>query len=119
MKTFFWLMLVASLVSVLFELDAGLGVMAHNQYQGRHDLLDTSIQQPDHLSPHLGLTVKELSLCDKYTADAYKESVYDGYKLGIGYSRLSAQSLGLAMLLLLTSAVGIRNVRRDRVPNRD
>jgi hypothetical protein len=118
MKTFFWLMLVASVVSVLFELDAGLGVMAHNQYQGRHDLLDTSKQQPDHLSPHLGLTPKELSVCDKYTADAYEESVYDGYKLGIGYSKMQAHSLGLAALLLLTSIIGIRSLRRDRV-NRD
>jgi hypothetical protein len=92
--------------------------MAHNQYQGRHDLLDTSKQQPDHLSPHLGLTPKELSVCDKYTADAYEESVYDGYKLGIGYSKMQAHSLGLAALLLLTSIIGIRSLRRDRV-NRD
>ena len=117
MKTFFWLMLVVSVTSVVYEFGAGLTVMAHNQYQGRHDLLDTSRQQPDHRSPHLGLTPKELSLCDKYTADAYKESVYDGYKLGTGYSRLSAQCLGLAALLLITSVAGIRSLRRDQVSN--
>jgi hypothetical protein len=108
-------MLLASIASVLYELYAGLRVMAHNQYQGRHDLLDTSRQQPDHLSPHLGLTPTELSLCDRYTADAYEQSVYDGYKLGTGYSKLSNLCLGLAALLILTSIAGIRSLASGQV----
>jgi hypothetical protein len=109
MKKFFWVMLVASLASVLYEFDAELGVMAHNQYRGRHDLLDRSRPQPNHLSPHLGLTQTELGLCDKYVADAYGESVYDGYRLGRGYSRLSRQCLIMAGLLFVTSFIGIRS----------
>ena len=111
-------MFVASLASVLYQLDAGLGVMAHNQYRGRHDLLDTSRPQPNHLSSHLGLTPMELASCDKYVADAYQESVYDGYRLGRGYSRLGEQCLILAGLLFVTSIIGI-SVSSGRAPNNE
>jgi hypothetical protein len=108
MKLFFVIMLVASVVSVPYELWKAIGATAHNQYQGRHDLLDTSRQQPDHLSPHLGLTPKELAQCDPYVADAYKQSVYDAYKLGTFHSGLSDQCLILSAFLFITSLVGIR-----------
>ena len=108
MKSFFVIMLIASVVSVPYRLWTGIEALAHNQYLGRHDLLDTSRQQPDNLSPHLGLTPKELAQCDPYVADAYKQSVYDGYKLGTFDSGLGTQCDILTALLFLTSLVGIR-----------
>ena len=61
-------MLIVSVLAVVYDFWAAVGDMAHNQYQGRHDLLDTSRPQPEHLSPHLGLTAKELASCDPYFA---------------------------------------------------
>ncbi len=121
-KAFFVVLLLASIVSVLYELSAGLSVMAHNHYESRHSLLDTTKEQPDHQSTSLGLTPKELSTCDVYIAAAYKESVTDGYRLGAGYNALSVQCLGLAALLFLSSIVGLRAVRKgdnlgDRMSN--
>ena len=112
MKSFFVIMLIASVVSVPYELSTAIGALSHNQYQGRHDLLDTSRQQPDHRSPHLGLTPKELSLCDPYVANAYEQSVYDGYKLGSFIFGLGSQCLILSAFLFITSLVGIRAVSK-------
>ena len=117
MKLFFLIMLIASVVSVPFDLSRWLGAIAHNQYEGRHDLLDTSRPQPDHRSPHLGLTPKELAQCDPYVADAYEQSVYDGYKLGTYHSGLGEQCLILSAFLFVTSLVGIRAVSKAK-PNR-
>ena len=119
MKTFFVLMLIASVASVLYELDDGLGnVMGHNHYEQRHDLLlgtylPSNVQQPEHTSASLGLTQKELAQCDPYVASAYREAVKDGYTLGNGYSRLSLQCLGLSVLLFASSLWGIRTVNRS------
>jgi len=107
MKTFFMIMLVASIVSVPYGIWTGIVAISHNQYRGRYDLLDTSRQQPDHRSSHLGLTPKELAQCDPYVADAYKQSVYDGYKLGAFQSGLGDQCLILSAFLFVTSLVGI------------
>jgi hypothetical protein len=115
MKTFFVIMLVASVVSVFYEEFASLQVMAHNHYESRHDLLTSSTPQPDHLSVILGLTPKELSLCDEYIARAYKESVSDGYRLGTRYDSLSVQCISLAALLFLTSMLGIRAVTKGNI----
>ena len=112
MKSFFVIMLIASVVSVPYRLLTGIDALAHNQYLSRHDLLDTSKQQPEHLSPHLGLTPTELAQCDPYVADAYKQSVYDGYKLGTFRSGLGTQCDILAALLFLASLVGIRAARK-------
>jgi hypothetical protein len=112
MKSFFVIMLVASFISVPYGLWTGIVAISHNQYRGRHDLLDTSRPQPDHLSPHLGLTPKELAQCDPYVADAYRQSVYDGYKLGTFHSGLGDQCLILSVLLFITSLVGIRAVSK-------
>lgn len=112
MKAFFVIMLIASVVSAPYGVWTGIVATSHNQYRGRHDLLDTTWQQPDHRSPHLGLTPKELAQCDPYVADAYKRSVYDGYKLGAFHSRLGGQCLILSALLFITSLLGIRAVSK-------
>jgi hypothetical protein len=112
MKLFFVIILIVSVVSVPYTLWTRIRAMAHNQYQGRHDLLDANRQQPDHLSPHLGLTLKELAQCDPYVANAYEQSVYDGYKLGTFHSGLGDQCLILSAFLFITSLVGIRAVSK-------
>ena len=119
MKIFFVFTLIASVVSVFYELDGGLQVMAHNHYGQRHDLLvgaylPSHVQQPEHMSASLGLTPKELVLCDAYVAEAYKNSVNDGYRLGAGYSRLSGQCFGVSILLFVSSLLGIYAVRKRR-----
>jgi hypothetical protein len=123
MKAFFICMLIVSALAVLFDLWAALGYTAHNHYQNRHDLLDTSRPQPDHESSQLGLTPKELATCDPYFADAYKASVFDGYRLGTGYMREQLRSFALGCLLFVTGCCGIRAVRKgerlgDRQSNR-
>jgi hypothetical protein len=110
MKAFFVIILLASILSGFYELVAGIKVMAHNHYEYRHGLLDTSRQQPDRESESLGLTPKDLSSCNEYISRAYKESVDDGYRLGTGYDALSLQCFALAALLFLTSIVSIRAV---------
>ena len=108
MKAFFVLMLVASVLWPIIMLVGGMNVIAHNQYQYRHGLLDAGQREKDHASAHLGLTQKELAKCDDYTAKAYNESVYDGCRLGTGYSSLMLWGLAMSALLFLTSALGLR-----------
>src|SRR6266850_1589886 len=99
MKAFFVAMLVVSLASVLYALSAGLHVMSHNHYEYRHGLLDPNGQPAYRLHPNMGLTLEDLSKCDEHIATAYRISVYDGYKLGTGYSTLSVQCLVLSACL--------------------
>jgi hypothetical protein len=115
MKAFFLCMLIVSVLAVAYGFWAACGDMAHNQYQGRHELLDTSRPQPDHLSPHLGLTPKELASCDPYFANAYEQAVYDGYKLGTGYFGRQRRYFALAGLLFVTSCCGLRAVRKGKL----
>ncbi len=112
MKSFFGIMLIASVLSVPYGIWTGIVAASHNQYRGRHDLLNASRPQPDHLSSHLGLTPKELAQCDPYVADAYRHSVYDGYKLGAFHSRLGDQCLVLSVSLFITSLLGMRAVSK-------
>jgi hypothetical protein len=112
-KTFFVLMALTSIASLIYNLASGLKTMSHNHYDERHYLIYVA-KDPPHRSESLGLTPKELARCDQYVADAYKESVRDGYRLGTGYSWLSLQCLGLEALLFVSSLVGIRAVRRSR-----
>ena len=114
MKALFLCMLIVSVLAVVYDLWAAVGDMAHNQYQGRHDLLDTSRPQPEHLSPHLGLTPKELASCDPYFASAYEQAVYDGYKLGTGYFGRQRRYYALAGLLFVTSCCGIGAIRKGK-----
>ena len=44
MRALFTAMLAISLASVLYQLSAGLHVMAHNHYDYRHDPLDPNSQ---------------------------------------------------------------------------
>lgn len=110
MKAFFVLTLVVSVLWPLIMFVGGINVMAHNQYQYRHELLDAWEREKDHASAHLGLTQKELAKCDDYTANAYRESVYDGYRLGTGYGSLALQGLSMSALLFLASVLGLRAV---------
>ena len=103
-------MLLTSVVSVFYQLNIGLRVMAHNHSEYRHNLLDTSRQQADHVNALFGLTRKDLSLCDRYVAEAYTASVSDGFRLATGYDTLDVQCLALSALLFLTSILGIRSV---------
>ncbi len=111
LKTFFVSMLVISLLWPLMIVGSGMSAVAHNQYKYRHELLEPGELQTEHESEHLGLTQKELASRDKYTADAYRESVYDGYRLGNAYSSLMVQGLAVSALLFLTSAIGLRAAR--------
>jgi hypothetical protein len=113
-------MLIVSVVAVVYDFWAAIGDMGHNQYRSRHELLDTSRPQPEHASPHLGLTPKELASCDPYIAHAYEQAVYDGYKLGTGYSGRQQRYFALAGLLFLTSCCGIvANRMRKQPGNQD
>ena len=107
MKSFFVCMMIVAVLAVGYDFWGSLADIAHNQYLGRHELLDTSHPQPDHRSAHLGLTPKELAACDPSVADAYRQAVYDGYKLGTGYFGKERRYLALAGLLLLTGWCGI------------
>ncbi|MGH7868045.1 MAG: hypothetical protein ACREP9_10560, partial [Candidatus Dormibacteraceae bacterium] len=106
MKIFFATVLVISLLCPLIMFASGLKAIGHNHYQYRHDLLAGRGPQRDHASVHLGLTQKELAACDTYVATAYRESVDDGYRLGVGYGSLTFQALAISALLFLTSAAG-------------
>lgn len=118
-KTFFVLMLTASVVSVACELVDGLQVMSHNHFSQRQRLLIGAYpspdpqEQPEHVSTSLGLTQKELAQSDAYVAKAYTESVRDGYRLGNGYSRLCLQCLCLSVLLFVSSLFGVCTVKRS------
>jgi hypothetical protein len=114
MKAIFLCMLIISVLAVAYDFWAACSDFAHNQYQGRHDLLDTSQPQPDHCSPHNGLTPKELASCDPYFADAYEQAVYDGYKLGTGYFGRQRRYFALAGLLFVTSCCGLLAVRKGK-----
>jgi hypothetical protein len=105
-KAFFVIVLIAALAFPLYLLVAGLGVMAHNQYDTRLHRLDVT-ESPRLPGMHLGLTGAELSRLDGNTAFAYEDAVHDGYRLGRGYSVLSLECLALDILLLLTSIVGL------------
>jgi hypothetical protein len=114
MKAFFLCMLIVSVLAVVYDLWAAVGDMAHSQYRGRHDLLDTSRPQPEHSSPHLGLTPKELASCDPYFANAYEQAVYDGYKLGTGYFGRQRRYYVLAGLLFVSGCCGIAATRNRK-----
>jgi hypothetical protein len=113
-KIFFVMMALVSVVSVLYELNAGIKLAAHNHYQYRYSLLDTNQPPSYRLHPIMGLTPQDLAKCDDHVAKAYRISVDDGYRLGTGYSALSRQGLLVSALLFLTSIFGIRVVNKNR-----
>jgi hypothetical protein len=118
MKPFFGVLLLASIVFPFISFFTTMRDFAHNQWEMRHERLvgTTSMTAT---SAHLGLTAAQLTGLDNLVADACKDSVYDGYRLGGGYSKLWLQSLGLDALLFVASLVGLSACRRsDRPTNR-
>lgn len=111
MKVFFWLMLVASVISALYGIRTVLTAVSHNQYAIRHTRLKATTPESDHSGSRFGLTPNELAHCDSYFADAYRKSVEDGDKLGAGVSALGRQCFVLTVLLFGTSLMGLRSVR--------
>jgi len=101
MKTLFMLMFALSILSAAYQLRSSLDVMAHNQYERRYQLLDATKKQPDHLSSHLGLTPIELAKSDPYFVYAYKDAVFDGYRLGVWSSPEKTDSYRAAEWLLV------------------
>lgn len=108
MKSLFIIIMVVAVVSVLYQFGAGLKVMAHNHYQYRQQLLDLSARSSGGLNPIMGLTLDDLAKCDEHVANAYKISVHDGYRLGVGYSTLQDTFLVQAGLLFVTGFWGLR-----------
>ena len=106
MKAFLVFVLLVSVVFPIYSFMAMMGDFGHNQYATRLERLQgtTPVTSP---SVHLGLTKIELSKLDETASSAYGVAVRDGYRLGRGYNRLWIQSLGLDVLLLLTSIIGL------------
>ena len=88
---------------------------AHNQWKGRAELLEATTR-PDSSSAHLGLTAAQLAGLDKLVSSAYKDAVYDGYRLGNGYKKLTFQALGVDALLFVASVIGLRRCRSAASP---
>ena len=84
-----------------------VGDFAHNQWKMRSErLTDTTRSEPP--SAHFGLTAAQLAGLDEVVSSAYKDAVYDGYRLGNGYEKLSFQALGIDALLFVASVIGLR-----------
>jgi hypothetical protein len=118
MKIFFIVVLVLSILFPPYMLVAGLGVMAHNQYEMRVKRLDgrTPMTGP---SAHLGLTPTQLSGLDELVVSAYTDAVHDGYRLGRGFSILSLEALVLDAVLFFAAIFGLSACRaRSRLTMR-
>ena len=113
MKPFFILLLFVSVVVPIFNIISALQIIAHNQYEGRWDQLH-SAHWNGYPSVNLGLTAPELAALPKETRDAYEDAVYDGYRIGRGYGVLWFVTMGLSVLLLLSSILGLWSVRQPR-----
>jgi hypothetical protein len=106
-KAFFITLLLASIVFPVYSFITSMRDFAHNQWKRRSERLeDTTL--PKTPSAHLGLTASQLAGLDELVIAAYKDAVYDGFRLGSGYQRLSLQTLGLDVLLFIASLVGLR-----------
>jgi len=117
MKPFFVVTLLISIVFPFYSFVATMRDFAHNQWQTRHQrLADTTI--PHYPSAHLGLTAAQLTDVDNLVADAYKDSVYDGYRTGGGYGALWFEAMLLDGLLIVASLVGLRACRSSRTSSR-
>ena len=87
-----------------------VGDFAHNQWKMCSERLQgTTLPEPQ--SAHLGLTAGQLAGLDEMISSAYKDAVYDGYRLGNGYEKLSFQALGIDALLFVSSVIGLRRCR--------
>jgi len=107
MRAFFIIVLVVSIVFPFYSFMRSVGDFAHNQWKMRSERLQgTTLPEPP--SAHLGLTAGQLAGLDEMISSAYKDAVYDGYRLGNGYERLSFQALGIDALLFVASVIGLR-----------
>jgi hypothetical protein len=107
MKLFFTLTLLVSVLFPPVTMVMTLRDFAHNQYKERDERLhDTAV--PKFPSAHLGLTAGQLNGVDGLVADAYRQSVADGHRLGSGYQQLWLESFGLSALLFFASLAGRR-----------
>src|SRR6266404_9743759 len=110
MRAFFVILLVVSIVFPFYSFMRSVGDFAHNQWKGRSERLkDTAGPEPP--SAHLGLTAAQLAGLDELVSSAYKDAVYDGYRLGNGYEKLSFQALGIDALLFVASVIGLRRCK--------
>ena len=107
MRAFFIIVLVVSIVFPFYSSMRSVGDFAHNQWKMRSERL-TDTTRPEPLSAHLGLTAVQLAGLDELVSSAYKDAVYDGYRLGNGYEKLSSQALGIDALLFVASIIGLR-----------
>jgi len=107
MKAFFVVLLVVSIVFPFYSFMTSLSDFAHNQWKMRSERLEDTTR-PELASAHLGLTAAQLAGLDELVSSAYKDAVYDGYRLGNGYEKLSFQALGIDALLFVASIIGLR-----------
>jgi hypothetical protein len=115
MKAFFIVLLVVSILYPFYAMGADIFMLAHNQYEGRYRRL--SITEHNLMpSRHLGLTSNEIAVVDKDVAFAYTDSVNDGYRLGLVYSRVQRRAVLLDALLFISGIVGLRACRAQRQP---
>ena len=110
MRAFFAILLVVSIVFPVYSFTTSMGNFAHNQWKMRPERLrDTGSQETP--SAHLGLTAAQLAGLDELVSSAYKDAVYDGYRLGSGYEKLWFQALGIDALLFVACIIGLRGYR--------
>ena len=111
MKIFFIFLLVVSIVLPIYSFVTTMGDFAHNQWKMRQDRLQGTTPETSS-SAHLGLTAAQLTGLDDLVKDAYKDSVYDGYRLGGGYTSLWFKSMALDGLLFIASLGGLTACRK-------
>jgi hypothetical protein len=106
MRAFFLLSLCISILFPPVTFVASMRDFAHNQWEMRQRRLDGKTRVSG-TSAHLGLTVAQVAGLDELARAAYKDAVYDGYRLGAGYELLWFGSLGLDALLFIVSLIGL------------
>ena len=110
MRAFFVILLLVSIVFPFYSFMRTVGDFAHNQWKMRSQRLHgTTPSEPP--SAHLGLTAAQLAGLDELVSSAYKDAVYDGYRLGNGYEKLLFQALGIDALLFVASVIGLRRCK--------
>ena len=112
MKIFFIFLLVVSIVFPIYSLATMIGDFAHNQWKMRRERLEGTTPETGS-SAHLGLTKDQIVGLDDLVANAYKESVYDGYRLGGGYTSLWNASMVLDGILFIASLYGLSVCRKS------
>ena len=107
MRAILVILLAVSIVFPFYSFMTSVGDFAHNQWKARSERLEGTTR-PEPPSAHLGLTGAQLAGQDELVSSAYKDAVYDGYRLGNGYQKLSFQALGIDALLFVASVIGLR-----------